>query len=318
MQGSFSLLPDRADRQLFPRTLRDAVAVLYRQLGLIVLCTLAGAMAAVVIPTLKADEAARKRASVVATDSRTQANSSMSMDARLAKARQDLRQSEDRIAALFSGHADRRALKIDRGSQPAAPAGAAERPGLSASAGDAASPTGVPLRLDGASRTTGPDAGNSPDPTSRTAAAPPSPSQVVPERTPLEAELNRLERARHNAQQRFAALAHWLDEGDLSQELEPTAAGLAGGIGIADPMIAAEQTRRVDAAWLGTLVGLLAGILVAGWIELAGDRMRSRREVERALGVPVLGSMPTLSAKARQATLTPQGARPSFLAAQRA
>lgn len=60
------------------------------------------------------------------------------------------------------------------------------------------------------------------------------------------------------------------------------------------------------AAWPGLLIGLLAGLLLAGVRELRGERMRSPREAEWALGVPVLGAIPTLSAKARDACLVPR------------
>jgi hypothetical protein len=58
-----------------------------------------------------------------------------------------------------------------------------------------------------------------------------------------------------------------------------------------------EKNRRV--ALLGPLAGLLLGLMLAGLRELGGDRMRSVGEAEWALGVPVLGGIPTLSAKAR-------------------
>ncbi|MBW8757024.1 MAG: hypothetical protein JF586_05375 [Burkholderiales bacterium] len=53
----------------------------------------------------------------------------------------------------------------------------------------------------------------------------------------------------------------------------------------------------------GLLAGLLLGLLAAAARELRGDRMRSVREAEWALGAPVLGAIPTLSARARGALL---------------
>ncbi len=50
--------------------------------------------------------------------------------------------------------------------------------------------------------------------------------------------------------------------------------------------------------WRGLFAGLLLGLLLAGLRELRGGRMRTPREAEWALGVPVLGAIPTLSAKA--------------------
>ena len=68
-------------------------------------------------------------------------------------------------------------------------------------------------------------------------------------------------------------------------------------------------------ALLGTAGGLLLGLLLGGLRELGGGRMRSPREAESALGVPVLGAIPTLSAKARDIYLgTARGALPSAVA----
>lgn len=55
----------------------------------------------------------------------------------------------------------------------------------------------------------------------------------------------------------------------------------------------------------GLLAGLLLGLLAAAARELRGDRMRSASEAEWALGAPVLGAIPTLSARARRALLAP-------------
>jgi len=59
----------------------------------------------------------------------------------------------------------------------------------------------------------------------------------------------------------------------------------------------------------GLLAGLLLGLLAAAARELRGDRMRSAGEAEWALGVPVLGAIPTLSARARGALLRPASRR---------
>jgi len=59
------------------------------------------------------------------------------------------------------------------------------------------------------------------------------------------------------------------------------------------------------AALPGLVAGLLLGLLAAAARELRGDRMRSPREAEWALGVPVLGAVPTLSGRARGALLAP-------------
>jgi hypothetical protein len=59
----------------------------------------------------------------------------------------------------------------------------------------------------------------------------------------------------------------------------------------------------------GLLAGLLLGLLAAAARELRGDRMRSASEAEWALGAPVLGAIPTLSARARRALLAPASRR---------
>ena len=53
----------------------------------------------------------------------------------------------------------------------------------------------------------------------------------------------------------------------------------------------------------GLAAGLLLGLLAAAVRELGGQRMRSPREAEWALGAPVLGAIPTLSPRARDALL---------------
>lgn len=58
----------------------------------------------------------------------------------------------------------------------------------------------------------------------------------------------------------------------------------------------------------GLAAGLLMGLLVASLRELGGQRMRSPREAQWALGAPVLGAIPTLSAKARDALVGPSQA----------
>jgi hypothetical protein len=60
----------------------------------------------------------------------------------------------------------------------------------------------------------------------------------------------------------------------------------------------------------GLVAGLLLGLLLAALRELGGDRMRSPREAERALGLPVLGAIPTLSLKARNSYFEAPAAAP--------
>lgn len=85
--------------------------------------------------------------------------------------------------------------------------------------------------------------------------------------------------------------ARELDEIQAALSLAPPAAGRPSPGGIA--------------VWPGLVAGLLAGLLLAGLRELRGERMRSPREAEWALGVPVLGTIPTLSARARDACFVP-------------
>lgn len=102
----------------------------------------------------------------------------------------------------------------------------------------------------------------------------------------------------------------------LAPRLNPTPAESHVIVDAPDPATRRSKSRIV--AWPGPLAGLLAGLLLAALRELGGDRMRSPREAERALGLPVLGAIPTLSAKARSAYFGPptgaQNAAPTELA----
>ena len=89
-----------------------------------------------------------------------------------------------------------------------------------------------------------------------------------------------------------------LDEIDAMLRLAPPAAGRAM---LAPPA----GDGRSNALLPGLVAGLVLGLLVAARRELGGQRMRSPREAEWALGAPVLAAIPTLSAKARDALLEP-------------
>ena len=131
-------------------------------------------------------------------------------------------------------------------------------------------------------------------------------ARVVRENTKLEAELNRLERQRQLAQERYVELQRKLDQIDLYLRLNPTEAESRVIIDAPDRPTAAEGKKKSVVVLLGPLAGVLLGLLLAGLRELGGERMRSPREAEWALGVPVLGAIPTLSPKARAAYVTPQ------------
>jgi hypothetical protein len=96
--------------------------------------------------------------------------------------------------------------------------------------------------------------------------------------------------------------AHPLDEIDAALRQAPPAAGRIVGNVAGRPLPGPEAPGL--AALPGLVAGLLLGLLLAALRELHGGRMRSPREAEWALGVPVLGAIPTLSAKAREAAVT--------------
>jgi len=91
---------------------------------------------------------------------------------------------------------------------------------------------------------------------------------------------------------------------DLSLQLPPPGAGTRAIVAAPDrPGATTGETKGV--ALLGPIAGLLLGLLLAAQRELGGDRMRSPREAEWALGLPVLGAIPTLSARARNLYVAP-------------
>jgi len=97
--------------------------------------------------------------------------------------------------------------------------------------------------------------------------------------------------------------AHGVDDIDALLKQSPPAAGSFAPQASGDA--AAAPARHGTSLVPGLLAGLLLGLLAAAARELRGDRMRSVREAEWALGVPVLGAIPTLSARARGALLAP-------------
>ena len=93
-----------------------------------------------------------------------------------------------------------------------------------------------------------------------------------------------------------------LDAIDAALREAPPAAGRVVG-DAADRLLPFVDVTGI-AALPGLIAGLLLGLGLAALRELRGGRMRSPREAEWALGVPVLGAIPTLSAKARDAIVT--------------
>jgi hypothetical protein len=99
--------------------------------------------------------------------------------------------------------------------------------------------------------------------------------------------------------------ARRLDEIELALREAPPAAGLVAAQSLARPATADGDRWRLGGSGIGIGGGLLLGLLAAAIRELRGQRMRSSREAEWALGAPVLAAIPTLSTRARAALLAP-------------
>ena len=54
-----------------------------------------------------------------------------------------------------------------------------------------------------------------------------------------------------------------------------------------------EARKKKLIAMAGPAAGLLLGLLLAALRELTRQRLRTRRDVERLLGVPLLGALPS-------------------------
>jgi len=250
------------------------------------------------------------------------------IETKLAQAKDDLRQSEDRIVALLVQDGGRSGRSAgDAGATAATGAGrvgaayAAAEGGLKldlnpdvAAAGAGALPVvaalkaqtlELQLRLDEARQLYTDDAENVRNLRSQLAGSQQRLARTVRENTQLETQLNRLERARQLAQERYVELQRKLDQIDLYLRLNPTEAESRVIIDAPDHPTAAEGKKKKIVALLGPIAGLMLGLLLAALRELGGDRMRSSREAEWALGAPVLGAIPTLSAKARNSYLGP-------------
>ncbi len=225
-------------------------------------------------------------------------------EARLAQARDDLQHADDRIVALLAQDPPGAGRAVAAGAgglrldlDPGTAVGSAGVvPATSVRPAPALQPA---LRLDDGQPAR--DLRGQPD------AAPFPGARTVREDTPQEAALNGLERARQRAQERYVDLSRRPEAGQADRR-----------VAVVAPVqpVAAEGAKGAGIAWPGPMVGLLLGLLLAALRERGGDRLRSAREAQRALGVPVLGAIPTLSAKARNTYFEPSAKAPGASPAQ--
>ncbi len=294
------------------RCARGLIAVPYRHAGLVALCALAGTAASLAW-TLRQPPVVQLGAQ---QDHHLAETRAARLGPLLTRAWGDLRRSEDDVIALLVRDGPRaggRGLKLDL--DPALQAGGRNGGPASSLAESNTHTTPLPLRLDEARQLPAGDAGNV-----RTASLElTGPLQrldaATRATTAFEADLDRLDAARQLARARLVDLQHQRDRNDLSMRLNPAGAGTRVVFETPDRRPVSEVGNKRFVALLGTAGGLLLGLLLAGVRELGGGRMRSPREAESALGVPVLGAIPTLSAKARDSYLdTARGALPPAVA----
>jgi uncharacterized protein involved in exopolysaccharide biosynthesis len=107
---------------------------------------------------------------------------------------------------------------------------------------------------------------------------------------------NQLERQRAIAQDQYVELRRKLGQIDLYMALTPAA--LDGRIVVSPPTRPEAENRDGARSKLpliaGPVAGLLLGLLLAGLRELLQPRVRTRREVERLLGLHMLGALPSM------------------------
>jgi uncharacterized protein involved in exopolysaccharide biosynthesis len=258
------------------------------------------------------------------------------IETKLAQAKDELRDSEDRIVALLAqdaGRSGRTANDAPAGSGRIGAAYAAAEGGLKLDLSPDTAVTGggtapvvaslkaqtleLQLRLDEARQLYTDDAENVRNLRSQLAGSQQRLATTVRQNSQLDAELNRLERTRELAQERYVELQRKLDQIDLYLRLNPTETESRVIIDAPDHPTSAEGKKKKIVALLGPAGGLLLGLLLAFLRELGGDRMRSPREVTAALGMPVLGAIPTLSARSVAAYLTgTHTGHSSFLASE--
>jgi hypothetical protein len=226
------------------------------------------------------------------------------LDTLLSQAADDLRRREDDVVALLvrdGRRATGRGLRLDLDMKPPAARTDGAAPPPSAASGRRAS--ALPLRLDDSRQTPLADAGRAYDARLELVAPPRHVDAAMPVKSAFEADLARLDAARQRAQARLASLRHELEQIDLFLHQDPADAEARVVVEAPDRLKVVEVGDRRHTGLLGAAAGLLLGLLWACVREKGGGRLRSPREAERALGVPVLGAIPTLSAKARDAYL---------------
>ena len=226
------------------------------------------------------------------------------LDTLLSQAADDLRRREDDVVALMMRDGRRatgRGLKLDFDINPRA--GGSERAPAASDAAPGRRASASPLRLDEARQIPREDAGPAHDAHLEPAAPLRRPDAAMPAKTASEADLARLDAARQRAQARLASLRRDLEQIDLFLRQDPADAEARVVVEAPDRLKMSEVGNRWRTGLLGAAGGLLVGLLWACVREMGGGRLRSPREAERALGVPVLGAIPTLSAKARDAYL---------------
>lgn len=110
------------------------------------------------------------------------------------------------------------------------------------------------------------------------------------------ATFNQLERQRVIAQDHYVELRRKLGQIDLYMALTPAA--LDGRVVVSPPTHPEAEDRDGTRSKLpliaGPVAGLLLGLLLAGLRELLQPRVRTRREVERLLGLHMLGALPSM------------------------
>ena len=248
------------------------------------------------------------------------------IETKLAQAKDELRDSENRIVALLAQDGGRSGRTVNDAGADAAGTSriggeyAAAEGGLKLDLSPDAPVTGggaapvvaslkaqtleLQLRLDEARQLYTDDAENVRSLRSQLAGSQQRLARTVRQNSQLDAELNRLERTRGLAQERYVELQRKLDQIDLYLRLNPTETESRVIIDAPDHPTSAEGKKSRIVALLGPAGGLLLGLLLAFLRELGSDRLRSPREAKAALGMPVLGAVPTLSARSVAAYLT--------------